>query len=533
MKNLKRVFSEFIEFAGYTKFFFFVFVTIFVAAVAMLEPIFMARTIGFLEDFQQTGNFLMNDFLIFLVIWGAYLLINMVLNYIHRYFISDKTALEFHNFISIKYAKNLFLMQYGDFLSKKSGSIYKDFDRGMDAFFRVVFFFFLTFIKVIMSFIVALTIMLYFNWKMTILALAMLPFMAIVGFWIARKTDKPQEENNKRWTDAFGHIGNFFSNMQLGKILRLEEIFCSKFVKEISEALRLQKFTSRWWSASDMITGVFVGISRFLVIGFGVYLIEKSHTEKLDDGKNFEPKNGEIIFENVDFGYSDERKIFENLNFSIFSWEKVALVGNTGAGKTTIVSLLFRFWDPNSGKILLDGQNIAGLKKSQLRAHIGMVSQDNSLFNLTIRENLMFAKPDATDDELKIALQKASADFVWKLEKGIETMIGERGLKLSGGEKQRLSIARLFLQNPEILVLDEATSALDNKTEKNIQKSLDALMKGKTAIIIAHRLSTIKNVDKILMIENGKIVESGTYDELVARGGKFAELANPDRLVIS
>ena len=194
---------------------------------------------------------------------------------------------------------------------------------------------------------------------------------------------------------------------------------------------------------------------------------------------------------------------------------------------------MFRFWDPNSGKILLDGQNIAGLKKSQLRAHIGMVSQDNSLFNLTIRENLLFAKPDASDDEIKKALQQASADFVWKLEKGIETMIGERGLKLSGGEKQRLSIARLFLQNPKILVLDEATSALDNKTEKNIQQSLDALMKGKTAIIIAHRLSTIKNVDKILMIENGKIIESGTYDELVARGGKFAELANPDRLVIS
>ncbi len=182
---------------------------------------------------------------------------------------------------------------------------------------------------------------------------------------------------------------------------------------------------------------------------------------------------------------------------------------------------------------MLDGQDISTLKKADLRSYIGMVTQDNSLFNLTIRENLMFAKPDATDDELKIALQKASADFVWKLEKGIETMIGERGLKLSGGEKQRLSIARLFLQNPEILVLDEATSALDNKTEKNIQKSLDALMKGKTAIIIAHRLSTIKNVDKIFMIEHGKIIESGTYDELVARGGKFAELANPDRLVIS
>lgn len=192
-------------------------------------------------------------------------------------------------------------------------------------------------------------------------------------------------------------------------------------------------------------------------------------------------------------------------------------MGNTGAGKSTIVNLLFRFWEPNSGKILLDGQDISTLKKSDLRAHIGMVSQDNSLFNLSIRENLLFAKPDATEEELKIALEKSSANFVFSLENGLETVIGERGLKLSGGEKQRLSIARLFLQNPEIIILDEATSALDNKTEKNIQKSLDTLLEGKTAIIIAHRLSTIQNVDTIFMIENGKIIESGSYDELVKK----------------
>lgn len=192
-------------------------------------------------------------------------------------------------------------------------------------------------------------------------------------------------------------------------------------------------------------------------------------------------------------------------------------MGNTGAGKSTIVSLLFRFWEPNSGKIYLDDQDIATLKKSDLRGHIGMVSQDNSLFNLSIRENLLLAKPDATEDELKKALENASANFVYKLENGLDTKIGERGLKLSGGEKQRLSIARIFLQNPQILVFDEATSALDNKTEKVIQESLENLMKDKTTIIIAHRLSTIRNVDTIFMLENGEIIESGSYDELVKK----------------
>lgn len=192
-------------------------------------------------------------------------------------------------------------------------------------------------------------------------------------------------------------------------------------------------------------------------------------------------------------------------------------MGNTGAGKSTIVNLLFRFYEPNSGNIFLDNEKISDLKKKSLRSHIGMVSQDNSLFNLTIRENLLFARPDATDEEVKTALKNASAEFVYKLENGLDTKIGERGLKLSGGEKQRISIARLFLQNPEILVLDEATSALDNKTEKVIQTSLDRLMEGKTAIVIAHRLSTIQNVDKIFMLENGKIVESGNYRELIEK----------------
>lgn len=192
-------------------------------------------------------------------------------------------------------------------------------------------------------------------------------------------------------------------------------------------------------------------------------------------------------------------------------------MGNTGAGKSTIINLILRLWDIDSGKILLDGKNIQTLKKSQIRKHIGIVTQEVGLYNDTLRKNLLYAKPSASEQDLRQALENAQAHFVKNLKNGLDTMIGERGMKLSGGEKQRIAIARLFLKNPKILILDEATSALDNKTEKYVQKALDSLMKNKTSIIIAHRLSTIQNADKIFMLENGRIIEKGSYEELMQK----------------
>lgn len=241
---------------------------------------------------------------------------------------------------------------------------------------------------------------------------------------------------------------------------------------------------------------------------------------------------GNISFQNVSFGYLENQKILKHINFEIKKGQKIALVGNTGAGKSTIVNLLLRFWDISQGEILLDGENINSLSKSSLRSHIGVVSQDNSLFNLTIEENLKFANAKATKSEMEWALKNAQADFVFDLPQGIKTVIGERWLKLSGGEKQRISLARLFLKNPEILILDEATSALDNTTEKKVDAALKQLMKGKTSIIIAHRLSTIQHADVIYMLEHGKIVESWNYNELMEKKGKFYHLANPDKLIL-
>ena len=240
-----------------------------------------------------------------------------------------------------------------------------------------------------------------------------------------------------------------------------------------------------------------------------------------------------ISFKDVNFGYTQNKTILQDLSFSIKKWEKIAFVWNTGAGKSTIINLIFRLWEIEQWEITIDNINIQDISKKDLRNSIWLVAQDNSLFNLSIKENLLFAKENATDAELDSAITSANANFVFELENGIETVIWERGLKLSGWEKQRISIARLFLKNPEIIILDEATSALDNKTEKLIQRSLDTLLDWKTSIIIAHRLSTIQNVDKIFMLENGKIIESGNYTELVQLWGKFSELVNPEHLIVN
>ncbi|MCH2188986.1 ATP-binding cassette domain-containing protein [Candidatus Gracilibacteria bacterium] len=367
----------------------------------------------------------------------------------------------------------------------------------------------------------------------------------------------------------------------LTKSLSLEQVFLSKMSKELDSIHIDQNKVGKGWSLAAIYTGFMVMVSRILVLGFGVYYVidgslsftnlfiifsyigwiyfplgamidkfekvikditsvkelheqvESVKMESLNIGKNIKNPQGNISFNKVSFEYIEGKKVLRDISFDIQPGQRVAFVGNTGAGKSTIVNLMLRFWDIEKGSITLDGTNLKEIKKSSLRSHIGVVSQDNSLFNLTIKENLLFAKPKATSKELEQALKQAQAHFVFDLAKGLSTVIGERGLKLSGGEKQRLSIARLFLKNPQILILDEATSALDNKTEKLVQKALDTLMKGRTSIIIAHRLSTIQHADMIYMLENGKIVESGNYDTLMKQQKKFYELANPDHLIIN
>lgn len=247
-----------------------------------------------------------------------------------------------------------------------------------------------------------------------------------------------------------------------------------------------------------------------------------------NSGKEFKELkeiNSSIEFNNVSFGYNADKLVLDKINFKINKGQKVALVGNSGGGKTTVCSLIPRLYEINSGEILIDGEDIRNYSLSSLRNNISVVFQDNFLFTGTIRQNILMGNPNATEEDLQEACKNACLDeFLQKLPRGVDTLIGEKGILLSGGQKQRVAIARAFIKNAPLVILDEATSALDNKSEKIVQEALDNLMKNKTVIVIAHRLSTIIDSDRIMVINDGQIVETGSHDELLASEGAYAAL---------
>jgi ATP-binding cassette subfamily B multidrug efflux pump len=277
-----------------------------------------------------------------------------------------------------------------------------------------------------------------------------------------------------------------------------------------------------------VITGIFENVGT---VQEGQELISKPWTVvDLPDAKPLKVERGEIRYDRVRFHYGKTSGLMDDLTLTIRAGEKVGLVGPSGAGKSTLVNILLRFHDLESGRILIDGQDIAKVKQDTLRAQIGMVTQDTSLLHRSVRDNIRYGRPTATEEEVIAAAKRAHAhDFILGLEdykgrKGYEAQVGERGVKLSGGQRQRIAIARVLLKDAPILILDEATSALDSEIEAAIQEQLYNLMAGKTVIAIAHRLSTIAAMDRLLIMDKGRIVEDGSHEELLRKGGLYATL---------
>ena len=276
-----------------------------------------------------------------------------------------------------------------------------------------------------------------------------------------------------------------------------------------------------------MIGMIWTGYQRMAAAGERVFQIIETEPEVKDKPNAIELKNikGHIKFENVYFGYEKDKPILKNINLEIKPGETVALLGPTGSGKSTLIRLLMRFYDVTSGRILVDGHDIRDVKLKSLRRHIGIVSQEIFLFNRTVKENISFGKPDASMDDVIRAAKIAQAhEFITNFPNGYETIIGERGLNLSGGQRQRIAIARALLLDPKILILDDSTSSVDVDTEYEIQKALNALLKNRTTLVITQRISTIRNADKIIVMDNGEIIEEGDHETLMAKKGAYYRL---------
>jgi ATP-binding cassette, subfamily B, beta-glucan exporter len=462
-----------------------------------------------------------------------------------------------------------------------SGRLMKVMLNGTDALWRLWLSFFREHFAAIMSLVVLLPLALYINWRLAIILFLLCVVFTVLTTLVVRKTYGMQSEVEAQYSDLSARASDALGNVAL----------VQSFVRIDSEVQGLQVVADKllaaqmpvlsWWAMVTVITRASTTITVLAIFAVGIMLNQQGLSsvgeivmfvafatmliQKLEQVVGFinsvfmeAPRlqeffdvldavpavrdrpgameigrlSGLVEFSDVSFSYDGKRPAVEDLTFTALPGETIALVGSTGAGKSTAIALLHRAFDPQSGFIRIDGMDIRALKLTALRRNIGVVFQEALLFNRSIADNLRVGKPDATDEEMRTAAARAQAlDFIERTEKKFDTNAGERGRMLSGGERQRLSIARALLKDPPILILDEATSALDAVTEAKVNAALDEVMKGRTTFVIAHRLSTIRNATRILVFDSGRVIESGTFDELVAQGGRFAELAKAQFMV--
>ncbi|MCK0198050.1 glucan ABC transporter ATP-binding protein/ permease [Ancylobacter sp. 6x-1] len=462
-----------------------------------------------------------------------------------------------------------------------SGRLLKIMLQGADGLWGLWLAFFREHCAGMVALVVLLPVAVWVNWRLGLLLVVLLAIFAGFTFYVLNRTQHLQQNVERLQSDLAERSADALGNVAVIQSFTRIEAEVRGLRRTMEEVLAVQIPVLSWWAMVSIATraattltilaiflvgtalhlsGVasigeivtFVGFATMLVgrldqlvafcntlvmdaprlSEFFTVLDTVANVRDRPDAVPLGPVTGAVAFEDVSFSYDGKRTALADVSFRAAPGETIALVGPTGAGKSTALALLHRAFDPQSGRITIDGHDIRAVTLASLRRAIGVVFQEAMLFNRSIEENLRVGRPEATAEEVRVALERAqAAEFVARQSEGLATIVGERGRSLSGGERQRLAIARALLKDPPILILDEATSALDAGTEAKVQEALDEVMKGRTTFVIAHRLATIRNADRILLFEGGRIVEAGTFDELVRLGGRFAALARAQFMV--
>jgi glucan exporter ATP-binding protein len=547
-----------------------------IASAMFLEPILFGRIVDTLANAQGRLEQLSWTTLLVLVgAWvgfGLFIIVCSSLVALH----ADRLSHRQYQVVRTMFFEHVLQLPLSYHTGSHSGRLLKVMITGTNTLWAMWLAFFRDHFASFVSLIVLLPLTLFINWRYALLLIVLcLSFAGLIAL-IVHKTEEMQGDVERVHTQMAERTTDALGNIALVQSFTRVEMEVSGMKKMSEEVLSAQFPALSWWALASVITRASTTLTMLSILVMGVWFYVYGRTtvgeivmfmsfagmliSRLEQVVNFSnhmvmdaPKlqeffdvlatepavrdrpdaidpgrmRGLVEFCDVTFSYDGKRPAVADLTFTALPGETVALVGPTGAGKSTALALLHRVFDPQSGAVKIDGMDIRGLALTGLRRNIGVVFQEVLLFSRSIAENLRVGKPDASEEELRIACQRAQVlDVIERQERGFETNAGERGRLFSGGERQRLSIARALLKDPPILILDEATSALDAITEARVQAALAEVMKGRTTFVIAHRLATIRNANRILVFDSGRIVESGSFDELIRLGGHFADLAH-------